>query len=472
MENVPRYGASRSDHRSSDRESIADHDHPEDVSLLKLVQIIGRDEAFLALGRDAASRHAFAAEKASGSPPDNDPSQYDRPEYDRPEYDQGDYDQLEFDADDPTADPNLETPPQGTFSNPAYLDGDDQGARRGHAVGVRRFKHNVARSTGAPQLGQVLSELARLVGRIDSFLAAGSHPTASHDPGRGEPGFNRCERRMGGPPAASDGVDDGIVDDGEDQDIEMPVPSRHDRLTNDTDDPGLRLYAPSHKRRAAFVIARTDQTDSHYGGATRSADDRSGAARDRARGHAPRQSWPTDGTNNDDTRRRRLPIDAPPQRRGGRLLTATAILAFTATAALYGYRTWIDPGSSHPGPIAAVAAPVAATTSDSLDPPAVDAPANSGVSPSANRVWSDLTGLLAPGTMLDSAPSASHISVGKSAVAVPAPRPQRPEGRALRSPTARVPAHPVSLSPIADEAASGSANVVPPCEAGATRPGC
>jgi len=470
MENVPRYGASRSDHRSPDRESIADHYHPEDVSLLKLVRIIGQDEAFLALGRDAALRHASAAEKASASPPDNDPS-----EYDRPEYDQGDYDQLEFDADDPTVDPSLGRPPQGTFSNPAYLDGDDRGARRGPAVGVRRFKHNVARSTGAPPLGHALSELARLVGRIDSFLAAGSHPTGSHDPGPGEPGFNRFERRMGGPPAASDGVDDGIVDDSEAQDIEMPVPSRHDRLTNDTDDPGLRLYAPRHKRRVAFVIARTDQAHSRYGGATRSADDRSGAARDRARSHEPRQSWPTDGTNNDDTRRqrrRRLPIDAPLRRRGGRLLTATAILAFTATAALYGYRTWIDPGSSHPGPIAAVAAPVAATTSDSLDPPAVDAPTNSGVSQSANGVWADLTGLLTPGTTLDSAPAASHISVGESAVAVTAPRPQRPEGRAHRSPTTRVPAHPVSLSPRADEAAPGSANVVLPCEAGATRPGC
>src|SRR5215469_16785425 len=336
MENVPRYGASRSDHRSPDRESIADHYHPEDVSLLKLVRIIGQDEAFLALGRDAVSRHASAAEKASASPPDNDPS-----EYDRPEYDQGDYDQLEFDADDPTVDPSLGKPPQGTFSNPAYLDGDDRGARRGPAVGVRRFKRNVARSTGAPPLGHALSELARLVGRIDSFLAAGSHPTGSHEPGPGEPGFNRFERRMGGPPAASDGVDDGIVDDSEAQDIEMPVPSRHDRLTNDTDDPGLRLYAPRHKRRAAFVIARTDQADNRYGGATRSTDDRSGAARGRAHGHEPRQSWPTDGTNNYDTRRRRAPIEAPQQRRGGRVLTATAILAFTATAALYGYRTWI-----------------------------------------------------------------------------------------------------------------------------------
>jgi len=468
MENVPRYGPSRSDHRSPDREAIADHDHPEDVSLLKLMRIIGRDEAFLAIGRDAASRHASAAEQALGSPPDNDPS-----EYDRPEYDQGDYDQLEFDADDPTVDPSLGRPPQGTFSNPAYRDGDDRGARRGPAVGVRRFKHNVARSTGAPPLGHALSELARLVGRIDSFLAAGSHPTGSRDPDGGEPGFNQFERRMGGPLGSSDGIDDGIVDDGEAQDIEMPVPSRHDRLTNDTDDPGLRLYAPCRKRRAAFVIARTDQADSRYGGATRSTDDRSGAAPDRARGHEPRQTWPSDGYGARQQRRRRLPIDAAPRRRGGGLLSATAILAFTATAALYGYRTWIDPGSSHPGPIAAVASPVAATTGDSLAPPAVAAPTNSSVSQSAKGVWSDLTDLLGPGAMLDSPPSASHISVGESAVAVTAARPQRPdEDRAHRSPTTRVNAHPVSLSPIADEAASGSTNVVLPCEAGATRPGC
>jgi hypothetical protein len=471
MENVPRYGAPRSDHRSPDREAIADHDHPEDVSLLKLVRIIGRDEAFLAIGRDAASRHTSAAEEALGSARDNDPS-----EYDRPEYDQGEYDRLEFNADDPIVDPSLGSSPQGTFPNPAYLDGDDWGARRGHAVGVRRFKQNGARSTSAPQLGRALSELARLVGRIDSFLAAGSHPTGSRDPDGGEPGFNQFARRMGGPLASSDGVEDGIVDDGEAQDVEMPVPSRHDRLTNDTDDPGLRLYAPCRKRRAAFVIARADQADSRYGGATRSTDDRSGAARDRARGHEPRQTWPTDGTNDYDSRRqrrRRLPIDAAPRRRGGGLLSATAILAFTATAALYGYRTWIDPGSSHPGPIAAVAAPVAVTTGDALDPPAVVAPTNSGVSQSAKGVWSDLTDLLGPGTMLDNTPSASHISVGESAVAVTAARPQRPdENGAHRSPTTRVNAHPVSLSPIADEAASGSTNVVPPCEAGATRPGC
>jgi hypothetical protein len=462
--NVPRYGASRSDHRSPDRKSIADHDHPEDVSLLKLARIIGRDEAFLAIGRDAASRYACAAEEALGSAPDNDPS-----ECDRPEYDQGEYDQLEFDVDDPIVDPSLGRSPHGT-SSPPYLDGDDRGARQGHTVGVRRFKQNGDRSTGAPQLGHALSELARLVGRIDSFLAAGSPRTGSRDPGREEPGFDRFERRTGGPLAAGDGV----VDDGEAQDIEMPVPSRHDRLTNDSDDPGLRLYAPCRKRRAAFVIARTDQADSRYGGATRPTDDRSGAARDRARGHEPRQSWPTDRANDYDTRRqrRRLPIDAAPRRRRGRLLTATAILAFTATAALYGYRTWTDPGSSHPGPIAAEAAPVAAT-GHSLDPPAADAPTTSGISQSASGVWSDLTGLLAPGTTLDGAPSASHMSVGESAVAVTAARPRRPdEDRAHRSPTTRVGAHAGSLSPAADETASGSTNVVLPCEAGTTRPGC
>jgi hypothetical protein len=465
MENVPRYGASRSDHRSPDRESSADHDQPEHLSLLKLVRIIGRDEAFLAIGRDAALRHASAPEKALGSAPDNDPC-----EYDRPEYDQSEYDPLEFDADDPIVDPSRGQSPQGTFSDPAYVDGYDQGARRGHAVGVRRSKQNGDRSTGTPQLGYALSELARLVGRIDSFLATGSHRTGSRDPDRGEPRFNRFERRMGGPLAASDGVDDRIVDEGEAQDVEMPVPSRHDQLTNDTDDPGLRLYAPRRKRRAAFVIARTDQADT-YGGATRSTDDRSGAARDRAWGEEPQQAWPTDRTNDYDTRRRRLPIDAVPRQRGSRLLTATAILAFTATAALYGYRTWIDPGSSHPGPIAAVAAPVATTTGDSLDPSAADAPTTPGASQSVRGVWPDLTGLLVPGTTLDGAPS--HVSIGQSAAAVTAAPPQRPdENRAHRSPTRRVGAHAVSLSPIADEAASGSTNVVLPCEAGATRPGC
>jgi hypothetical protein len=457
MENVPRYRASRSDHRSADRDSIADNDHPEDVSLLKLVRIIARDETFLAIGRDAASRYASTVEEALGSAPDNDPSAYDRPEYDRSEYDLGEYDQLESAADDPIVDPSLGRSPQWTFSHPAYPDGDDRGAPQGHNVGVRRFKQNGDRSTGAPQLAHALSELARLVGRIDSFLAAGSPRTRSRDPDRGEPGF---ERKTGGPVAASDGVDGG-----EAQEIEMPVPSRHDRLTNDTDDPGLRLYAPRHKRHAAFVIARADQADSPHGGATRSRDDRSGAARDRARGHEPRQSWPTDQTNDDDTRRqrrRRLTIDAAPQRRRGRLLTATAILAFTATATLYGYRTWTDPGSTHPGPIAAEAAPVA-PTGNSLDPPAADAPTNPGVNQSARGVWPDLTGLLAPGTTLDNAPSASHLSVGESAVAVTATRPRR------SAPT-RAGAHAVKLSP--DEAAWGSTNVVLPCEPGATRPGC
>jgi hypothetical protein len=464
MENVPRYGASRSDRRSPDRESIADH--PEDVSLLKLMRIIGRDEAFLAIGRDAASRYASAAEEVLASVPDNDP-----PEYEQPQYDQREYDPLEFDTDDPVVDPSRS--PQGTFSNPASLGGDDRGATQRGIVGARRFRQNGDRSTGAPQLGHALSELARLVGRIDSFLAAGSPQTEPHDPDPGKPGFNPFEGRTGGPLAATDGVDDDVVDGREAQDIEMPVPSRHDRLTDDTDDPGLRLYAPRRKRRAAFVIARTDQADSCAGGPTRSTDDRSGPARDRARGHEPRQSGPIDRTNDYDTRRRtRLPIDPAPRRRGGRFLTATAILAFSATAALYGYRTWTDPGSSRPGPIAAEAAPVGEPTGNSLDPLAADTPTNPGLSQSVRGVWPDLTGLLGPGTTLDGAPSASRTSVGENGMAVTASRPQRPdEDRAHRSPTRRVGAHAVSLHPVTDEAA-GSTNVVRPCEAGATRPGC
>jgi len=453
---VPRYGASRSDHRSPDREPSADDDHPEDVSLLKLARIIGRDEAFLAIGRDSASRPAFAAQEALGPAPDDDPSPYDQTEDDQPE----------FDADDPIRDSSPGRAPEATFSDPAYPHGDDRSARRAQTIRARRFSENGDRSTGAPQLGHALSELARLVGRIDAFLAAGSAPAGSHDKDRRDPGLK-------GTAGASDTVEDDVVVDSEAQDIEMPVPSRHDRLTNDTDDPGLSLYVPRHNRRAAFVVARRDQPDSRYGGGKRSTGDRSGAAR--TRGHGPRRSWPTEHSDNVDARpqrRRQLPIDTATLRRGGRLLTATAVLAFTATAALYGYRTWTDPVSSRPGPIAAVAAPVTAT-GDSFNPPAADAPTNLGAGQSARGVWSDLTDLLAPGTTLDAAPSASRLSAGESTATATVARPQRrDENRAHRSATTRVGAHAGSISPLANEAASGSTNVVRPCEVGATRPGC
>jgi hypothetical protein len=471
VEKVPRYGASRSDHRSPDWEPSADDDHPEDVSLLKLARIIGRDEVFLAICRDSASRYASVAQEALGPAPDDDPPEDDQTEDDQTEDDQTEDDQPEFHADDPIIDSRPGRAPQGTSSNPAYPDGDDRGAHRGRAIGTRRSTVNADRSTGAPQLGAALSELARLVGRIDSFLAAGSARAGSQHPDRGELGLKGT---AGGRIAAGETVDD-VVLDSEAHDIEMPVPSRHDRLTNDTDDPGLSLYAPRRKRRAAFVVARMDQPDSRYGGATRSTGDRSGAAREPARGRGPRQSWLTDHADNYKTRpqrRRRLPIDTATRRHGGTLLTATAVLAFTATAALYGYRTWTDPGSSRPGPIAAVAAPITAT-GDSFSPPAADAATNPGVGPSARGVWPDLTDLLAPGTTLDGAPSASRLSAGERTVAAPAARPQRRDAdRAHRSASTRVGAHAGSISPIGNEAAPASTNVVRPCEVGATRPGC
>jgi hypothetical protein len=437
MDDVPRYGASRSDHGWPDRESIAHH-HPDDVSLLKLARIISRDEAFLAIGRDTSSRYASPAKEALESTLDNDTAAYD--EYDLPEYDQP-----EFDADDPVVDASQGRSPQEAACDPADLDWDDRGACQEQTVRARCFSANDDE--------RALSELARLVGRIDSFLAAGSTRTG------------RVEQTTGGRLAASDGADGDVVDDDDARDTEMPVPSRHDRLTNDTEDPGLSLYAPRRKRRAAFVIARTDQSENLYGEASRAPADRPSAPRDRARSYAPRQS-----DHGDDyharPRQRRRPSAEPVRRRGSRLLTAIALLAFTATAALYGYRTWAEAGSSHPGPIAAEAAPVGATV-ESPDPAAIDASTNPGVGPSARGVWSDLTGLLAPGTTLDGAASASRMVTSDSAAAATTARPQ-----AHRSPTARVGARVGNIVPIANAGVSASTNAGLPCEVGAARSSC
>jgi hypothetical protein len=141
-----------------------------------------------------------------------------------------------------------------------------------------------------------------------------------------------------------------------------------------------------------------------------------------------------------------------------------ALLAFTATAALYGYRTWADVGSNHPGPIAAEAAPVG-TTSAWLDPAAVDTSAYSSVGPSTRGVWSDLTGLLAPGTTLDGAASARTVA-GESGAAAMTARPQ-----AHRAPTARAGAR-VGNVPITNAGVSASTNTALPCEVGAARSSC
>jgi hypothetical protein len=454
MDNVPRDGASRSDHRWPDRESSARH-HPEDVSLLKLAHIISRDQAFLAIGRDAALRYASSAEEALEPTPDHETAAYEPAEYHLPEYDQP-----EFDTDDRIVDARAEGSPQEPDGDPAHLDWDDRGARRGPTVRAQHFTANDDEFSRPPQLGHALSELARLVGRIDSFLAADSTRTGAF------------EQTPGGRPAARDGVDDDAVDDDETQDVEMPVPSRHDRLTNDTDDPGLSLYAPRRKRRAAFVIARTDQSENLYGEARRASEELPNAPRDRARSHAPRQSDRGDDYRARPQQQRRPPMGPAPRRRGRKLLTAVTVVAFTATAALYGYRTWADAGSSHPGPIAAEAAPATAT-GHSLDAAAVDTSTNSGVGPSTRGVWSDLTGLLAPGTTLNGAASASRMGAGDTAALAATGRPQRrDEDRAHRSPTARVGARVGNLVPIANAGVSASTNPVLPCEGGAARSSC
>jgi hypothetical protein len=453
MENVPRYGASRSDHRWSDRESTADHARPEDVSLLKLAQIISRDEAFLAIGRDPTWRYAAFAEEALGSASDPETAEYDQPEYDLSEYDLP-----EFDAGDPIADASQGWSPQAAPSNPGRLESDDRHASQAQAA---RAPHVTSHdeSTVLPQSGHALSELARLVGRIDSFLAAGSTPT--------EP----LERTPGGQLAANDGDDDEALDD-EAPDVQMPVPSRHDRLTNDTDDPGLSLYAPRHKRRAAFVIARTDQPETLYRGARRIAEERPSTARGRARSYEPRQSDHGDDYHMRPQQRRRPPKKTAPPRRQSGFLAATAIAAFAVTAALYGYRTWMDAGSSHSGAIAAEAAPVTAT-GVSVDLPAVDASANSGVSQPGRGVWSDLTDLLAPGATVDGATSASRRGDGESAAAATTARPPRhDEDRARRSPVAGVGARIGNVVPIASAGVSASTNAAPPCEIGSARSSC
>jgi hypothetical protein len=438
MENVPRYGASRSDRRSPDRQSSADHDHPEDVSLLKLARIISQDQAFLAIGRDVASRDVAAPEETFRPAPDCDTADY-RPEYDLPEDDLPD-----FDADESIVDPRQDR---------SLEDEDDRGGREGRTVRARRFTSNDDESIGSPPVGHAFSELARLVGRIDSFLAAGSTRTGRFEHAAG-----------GGRRAASD-----EVDDDEAQDIEMPVPSRHDRLTNDSDDPGLSLYIPRRKRRAAFVIARTAQPKNLYDGGRRATDDRPREARDRAGSYEPRESDRGEYYARPQ-QRRGPPVETVPRRRRGRLLTATAVLAFTATAVLYGYRTWADAGSSHPGPIAAEAAPVTATVD--LNAPTVDASTRSSMGQAARGVWSDLTALLTPGTTLDGATDPSRMLTGESATVTTA-RPQRhDEGRAHRSPAARVGAHVGNIVPIANAGASPSSNAVFPCQVGATRSNC
>jgi len=162
-------------------------------------------------------------------------------------------------------------------------------------------------------------------------------------------------------------------------------------------------------------------------------------------------------------------VETAPRRRSGGLLTATAVLAFAATAALYGYRTWADAGLSHPGPIAAEAAPVTAT-GDSLDAPTVAVSTRPDMGESARGVWPDLTALLAPGTTF-SATNPSRMVTGQNATATTA-RPQRhDQDRAHRSPAARVGAH-VNVVPIANTGVSASTNAVLPCEVGASRSGC
>jgi hypothetical protein len=444
MENVPRYRASRSDRRSPDREST-DHDNLEDVSLLKLARIISQDQAFLAIGRDAASRYASLPKETFGPAPDYNAADY-RPENALPEDDLP-----ECDAANSIIDPR-----QGR----SLEDEDDRGGRQARTVRGRHFTPNDDEPTGSPQFGHAFSELTRLVGRIDSFLAAGSTRTGRFEQTTG-----------GGRPVASDEVDEDADDDGEVRDIEMPVPSRHDRLTNDTDDPGLSLYAPCRKRRAAFVIARTDQPKNLYNGGRRATEERPSAVRDRARSYEPRQSDRGDDYDTRPQQRRGPPVETVPRRRNGRLLTATAVLAFAATAALYGYRTWADAGSSHPDPIAAEAAPVTAT-GDSPIAPTVDASTHSGMGESARGVWSDLTPLLVPGAPLNGATNPSRNVTGESATATTA-RPQRHDvDQAHRSPAARVDAHIGNIVPMANAGVSASANAALPCEVGATRSSC
>jgi hypothetical protein len=440
MANVPRYRASRFGRRLPDRESSADRDRPEDVSLLKLAQIIGQDETFLAVGRDAALRRAPPAEEAWGAPPDDDRLDHDWPE---------------FDADDAIVDSRRGWFAQPPASAPARPDWDDRDAPEGRTVGAQRFAPDREGATRPPQLGHALSELARLVGQIDSFLAAPSSRTPTNAPDREEP------RTTGGRRTSRDNVDDDEVTD-----IELPVPSRHAPLTDDVDDPGLSLYAPRRKGRAAFAVGRTDQPNDLYGASRRAADDPSGGAQSRAPGYAPpRGGGQTADDRGDDhhTRRQRWrppPTAAPPRRRGGRLLTVTAFLVLTATATLYGYRAWTDPGSGHPGPIAAEAAPAMAT-GDSLERSAVENPTNLGQG--VPIVLPDPALLLAPATI--GAPSRTSPT-GESTGAGTTTRPRRhDEHRAHRTPAG-------AIAPIANDTVSASTTFVLPCDVGVTRTGC
>ena len=137
MEDVPRNRASRSDRRSPDREST-DHDRLEDVSLLKLARIISEDQAFLAVGRDAASRYASPPKEILGPPPDDDAPDY-RPENDLPE------DGLpELDSDDSVIDPRQRR---------SLEDEKDRGGRQGRTARARRFTSNDEEPTRSPQFG-------------------------------------------------------------------------------------------------------------------------------------------------------------------------------------------------------------------------------------------------------------------------------------------------------------------------------
>jgi len=397
MGNVPRYGTSRSDRRLPDRESSANRGRSEDATLSKLERMIGRDEAFLAMVRNAASRRAYPAEEARESLPDDD--------------------LLAFDADDASAGSR-----RGGSPRPSHH-GDDSDARQERTVRAQAYARAGGEPAGPPQLGHALSELARLVGRIDSILARGSSRTLPNDPDRSEPTFAPTDWTTGGRHTESDDVDDDDV-----RAIDMPVPSRHSRLTDDTEDPGLSLYVPRRKGRAAYAIASASPPHDRYG-----------TARPR------REDWDAADGGGDDyytrpRRRPRLPEDAQPRRQGSTVLTAIALIGLIATVALYGYRTWTDQGSGRPGPIAAEAAPVTAS-GDLPERSAVDA---------STLVRSDPAALLAPASILNGASSASPVFLaGANPAAAPTTRPRRhDEGRAHRPPAVRIVAPSGSTAPV------------------------
>jgi hypothetical protein len=391
--------------------------------LLKLAEMIGRDEAFLAIGRHAASKRARGDTDAE---PVGRRAGADVPP----------------DAGDDHASMALHRHSPLPSLTPTLAEDDERRSRHDPS------KRSPRLSTSGPsaptrQLGHALSELARLIGRIDSLLARGAHgvPSSGGDDETDPAGRARLAARRRGHNVA--------------------VRSGHAQPT-ETDNSGLSPYIPSRKRRITDRVAAGAHA---WGGAPSGAEEPSGG----------REQADYDGDNyyTRPPPQHQSAVWAPPWWQRRKIVTTAALLALMVAAAAYGYWGWIAPG--RPGAIAVEAATVSAAA-DADERPSVDAPAEASARRPVRVVLPYNKGLMTPATTLNGGGSASAPPAGKSTlagIAMQAARPHEADHVMHRPPGGRAPIGASARNiPMDGTLLPTPTNLASPCSVAPMRGGC